>query len=95
MYSRPAYLEALEQWEKIAREAAVSRADLAYRWVKYNSPLKAEYGDALIVGARNLEQLKQTLEGANAGPLPADVVDKIDVVWNTIKHEAPLDNYHK
>lgn len=94
MYGRPAYFDALEKWGKIAEEAGISRADLAYRWVKYNSSLKPEHDDAIIVGASSLDQLKQTLQGVNAGPLSADVVKKIDQVWETIKHEAPLDNYH-
>lgn len=94
MYGRPAYFEALEQWEKIAAEAGCSRADLAYRWVKYDSPLKNELGDAIIVGASSLEQLEQTLKGVNAGPLHPEIVKKIDGVWDTIKHEAPLDNFH-
>jgi len=95
MYNKPAYLEALSQWEAIAKEAGCSKADLAYRWVKYNSPLKPEYGDAIIIGASKLEQLKQTLSGISAGPLSEDITKKIDEVWTTIEHEAPLDNYHR
>lgn len=94
MYGKPAYFDALEQWEKIANDAGCSKADLAYRWVKYNSVLKSENGDALIIGASSIDQLKQTLEGSNAGPLSPEIAKKIDGVWDTIKHEAPLDNYH-
>lgn len=95
MYSKPAYLEALEQWDAIAKEEGTSKADLAYRWVRYNSPLSPEHGDCIIVGASSMEQLKQTLEGTNAGPLSKNAVQKIDEVWKTIEHEAPLDNYHR
>ena len=93
MYAKPELLESLTEWEKIAREADISRAELAYRWVKYNSALKAENGDGIIVGVSSLKQLKQTLEGLDRGPLPAQVVEKIDALWETIKHVAPLDNY--
>ena len=79
--------------KKISNDADVPRAELAYRWVKYNSALKSEYGDGVIVGVSSLKQLKQTLEGLDHGPLPAQVVEKIDAMWETIKHEAPLDNY--
>lgn len=95
MYAKPAYLSALKHWASIAEEAGVSKAELAYRWVRFNSPLKPEQGDAIIIGGRTIEQITQTLDGLNKGPLPADVVKKIDSVWETIKHEAPLDNYHK
>lgn len=95
MYAKPAYLSALEQWESIAKDEKCSRADLAYRWVKYNSPLDQEHGDAIIIGASKIEQLKETLKSINAGPLSESAVKRIDEVWETIKHEAPLDNYHK
>lgn len=95
MYSKPAYLSALEQWEQIAKDEGVSRADLAYRWVKYNSPLKPEHGDAIIIGASSHKQLKETLDSINKGPLSDKAAKAIDGVWETIKHEAPLDNYHR
>ena len=92
-YVRPQLLDALTKWGEISAEAGISRAELAYRWVKYNSALKPEHGDALIVGASSLSQLEETLEGLKRGPLSADVVAKIDDLWETIKHVAPLDNY--
>jgi len=95
MYSKPTYLEALAEWADIAKEAGCPQADLAYRWVTFNSPLKPEHGDAIIIGARNVEQLKQTLNGLNAGPLDTKTAKRIDNVWEKIKHEAPLDNYNK
>jgi len=78
MYGKPSYLEALAEWEDAAKEAGCSRADLAYRWVKYNSPLSPEFGDAVIVGASSLEQIKQTLQGMQAGPLNQKIVAMID-----------------
>lgn len=95
MYGKPTYLEALSEWEAIAKDVGCSRAELAYRWVSYNSPLDPKYGDAIIVGASSLEQLSQTLEGLTKGPLPESASKRIDAVWEKIQHEAPLDNYHR
>ncbi|KXL45487.1 hypothetical protein M433DRAFT_58209 [Acidomyces richmondensis BFW] len=95
MYAKPAYLDALEKWEKVAKDEGVTRADLAYRWVKYHSPLKKELGDAIIIGASSTSQLKETLDTINKGPLSAKATKAIDDIWETIKHEAPLDNYHR
>ena len=95
MYGKPSYLAALSEWEQIANEVGCSRAELAYRWVSYNSPLDAKYGDAIIVGASSLQQLEQTLAGLKNGKLPESAAKKIDHVWSTIEHEAPLDNYHR
>lgn len=94
MYNKPAYLEALAQWDSIAKEAGCTKADLAYRWVKFHSALGDEHGDAIIIGSSSVRQLEQTLQGINAGSLSADAVKKIDEVWRKIEHEAPLDNYN-
>jgi aflatoxin B1 aldehyde reductase len=93
MYMRPALLNALEKWEAIANEEGASRAELAYRWVTYGSPLKKEHGDAIIVGASTTEQLEQTLAGIEKGPLSQKALDGIDKIWEEVKHEAPLDNF--
>ncbi|KAF2226544.1 aldehyde reductase [Elsinoe ampelina] len=95
MYAKPAYIKALKEWASIAEEVGISKAELAYRWVRFNSPLKPEYGDAIIIGGRTIDQVTQTLAGLNNGPLPDSALKRIDAVWDTIKHEAPLDNYHK
>ena len=93
LYMKPSYLEALAKWEAIAKEEGVARAELAYRWVRYNSPLKKEHGDAIIIGASTVEQLEQTLVGIEKGPLSKKAVEAIDQVWEEVKHEAPLDNF--
>ncbi|KAK4939964.1 hypothetical protein LTR10_019816 [Elasticomyces elasticus] len=93
MYMKESYLAALAKWEDIASEEGVSRAELAYRWVAYNSPLKD--GDGLIIGASRTEQLEQTLQGIKKGKLSDKAAKRIDEVWEGIKHEAPLDNFSK
>jgi aryl-alcohol dehydrogenase-like predicted oxidoreductase len=94
MYMKPAYLNALDEWAAAAEEEGVSKAELAYRWVSYHSPLKPGQGDAIIFGARNNEQAVQTVQGLKKGPLKESVLRKIDDVWEKIKHEAPVDNFH-
>lgn len=95
LYARPTLLDALDKWAQIADAENVSRAELAYRWVAYHSPLKPEQGDALIIGASSVEQLEQTLTGIEKGPLSDKAVKAIDQVWEQVKDEAPLDNFNK
>ncbi|KXT09460.1 hypothetical protein AC579_8672 [Pseudocercospora musae] len=78
----------------IANDEGVTKADLAYRWMRYSSPLKPEHGDAIIIGVSKVEQLKETISSINSGSLSENAVKRIDQVWETIKHEAPLDNFH-
>jgi|SRR5271154_1284220 len=93
LYAKPSLIAALEEWDAIAQEAGCSKADLAYRWVTYNSPLKPEYGDAIIIGSSSIEQAKQTLQGLGAGSLGPEVCAKIDHLWKSIEHEAGVDNF--
>ncbi|KAF2769552.1 Aldo/keto reductase [Teratosphaeria nubilosa] len=95
MYGKTAILDVLEKWEAIAKEEGVTRADLAYRWVKYHSALKKEHGDAIIVGSSGLQQLNETLESIKKGPLSEKAAKAVDALWEGIKDVAPLDNYHK
>lgn len=95
MYMKPAYLEALEKWEETAAQEGVSRAELAYRWVAANSPLKREYGDAIIVGASSVRQVDETIRGIRKGGVSEQACGKIDEIWEGIKHEAPLDNFNR
>ncbi|KAI9830358.1 MAG: hypothetical protein M1819_005739 [Sarea resinae] len=97
LYARPSLLAALADWDALATEARLSRAALAYRWVAYSSALRAEAGDAVIVGASRVAQLEETLRvlGADGGgPLDPRTVERIDRIWEAVKAEAPLDNAH-
>ena len=95
LYNRPALVKALTEWEAIAKEAGVSKAALAYRWVTFNSILKPEYGDGIILGGSRPAQLEQTLKALQDGPLKPEIAKKIDLVWDAVKHEAPIDNFTK
>lgn len=93
MYNRTKFLEALDEWAHIASEEKISKAELAYRWVAYHSELRADQGDAVCVGARNFEQLRETVRALRAGPLSDAAVKKIDGIWELVKNEAFLDNH--
>jgi aryl-alcohol dehydrogenase-like predicted oxidoreductase len=90
-FNKPCFLEALEKWAAVAEREGTTKADLAYRWVKYNSPLKPEYGDGIIVGATSLEQLEQTLAGIGKGPVSEEAAKAIEEIWEGVKSEAVLD----
>lgn len=59
--------------------------------MRYNSPLKAERGDGLIIGASSLEQLEQTLAGIGKGPVSDAAARAIDEIWESVKAESGLD----
>ena len=93
MYGKPSILAGLEQWEEIAKEAGVTKAALAYRWVACHSALRSE--DALVFGASSLGQMEETLGACEEGPLPVGIVKRVDEIWELVKDEAPIDNFHR
>jgi len=90
LYGKPSYLEALDRWGQIAKEEGCSQAELACRWVAYDSPLSKELGDGMLIGASKPSQLDQTLEGLARGPLSDKAVKEIDGIWESVKDDAPL-----
>lgn len=93
LYNRPKVLKALDLWSETAAAAGIPKAEMAYRWTAYHSALKEHLGDAMVLGASKISQLQQTVEGLGNGPLPEEVVKKIDDIWELVKDEAPTDNF--
>lgn len=85
-------MEALNTWHEIAKAEGVSGAELAFRWTAHNSILDAGKGDAVIIGASSLEQARATVAAIRRGPLSAAAQEKIQGVWESVKHDAFRDN---
>lgn len=94
LYGKESIFEAVEEWGRIAEEAGITRAALAYRWIAWHSALKAENGDAVIVGASRGSQLEETLRAVEEGPLPEGIAERAGAIWKGVEREAPVDNYH-
>lgn len=94
MYGKESLYSALDEWGKIAENAGISKAALAYRWVAFHSILKREYGDAVIVGASKVEQLEESLEAIERGPLDEWIAERASAIWGKVEEDAPLDNWN-
>ncbi|KAF7366387.1 Aldehyde reductase like protein [Mycena sanguinolenta] len=95
MYSKPSYYKALDLWAEAAEAAGCTKAELAYRWVAFDSAVDAKYGDAIIFGASKLSQISETLAWMKRGSVGEAAKAKIEEIWKVVEHEAPLDNFHK
>jgi aryl-alcohol dehydrogenase-like predicted oxidoreductase len=93
MYGKPAYLHFLDDYAKLAKESGNTQAGMAYRWVVWNSALKAELGDAVVLGASSAKQLRNTMEEIQKGPLEGWVVDRLERLWKTVENDAAQDNF--
>lgn len=93
LYNTPKLLEGLEKWDDIAKKYDIPKSHLAYRWIAFHSSLSKKDDDAIIIGGKNHEQVADTLNAFKEGALPKGAVAEIDDLWETIKDEAPVNNY--
>jgi aflatoxin B1 aldehyde reductase len=92
LYGKPSLYEGLDDWGEIARDAGISKAALAYRWVVYHSAMGE--GDGVVVGARHVGQLEETLKAIEEGPLEEGIAERASGVWEKVKRDAPRDNWN-
>jgi aflatoxin B1 aldehyde reductase len=67
----------------------VTMADAAWRWVLFHSVLDGSKGDRVLIGPSTIGQLEEYTKGVEAGPLPDELVDKLDGLWEGVKGVAP------
>ena len=79
--------DAVEDVRAIARRAGRSMVSLALNWLLHHSQ-----ADCIILGASRLEQLDENLKAAEDGPLPADVLEACDAVWERLRGVTPKYN---
>lgn len=88
-YGYPSAMAALERVRDAAERHGTTSHALALRWVLHHSALRADKGDAIIVGVRRPEQLRLTLDICEAGPLPDDLVQTMEDTWTAVRNDAP------
>ncbi|KAH7383967.1 putative aldehyde reductase [Pyrenochaeta sp. MPI-SDFR-AT-0127] len=94
LYNKPNYLDALERWGQIAAQEGISKPELAYRWVAFNSHIRADLGDAVIFGASQESHFRETVGWLRKGPVSELAAEKIDRVWDLVKKDAIWDNFN-
>jgi aflatoxin B1 aldehyde reductase len=93
MYGKDSYLNFLEGYGKLAEEAGLNRAGMAYRWVVWNSKLEVGKGDKVLLGASCPHQLDQTMIEIQKGPLEDWVVKRLGLLWESVQADAPEHNF--
>ncbi|KAJ5167360.1 uncharacterized protein N7482_006141 [Penicillium canariense] len=68
-------LDTLEPLEIAGSEACL-------RWLYHHSVLRE--GDGVILGASKIPQIMQNLTAISKGPLPTEVVQKINLLWEKL-----------
>ena len=63
--------------------------EAGYRWLVHHSRLRSNLGDGIIMGASSLSQLEQNLNVIRMNPLPSNMVEKFEYVWEKVKQDSP------
>lgn len=87
MYLKPAIEAATENALEVAAKHGVSGHAAALRWTAYHGVLDTKYNDAIIIGSSTVDQLKSNLDVIEQGPLPEDIVEAINAVYNKMGEE--------
>jgi len=93
LYHKDALFDAAKKVHNAAERAGISGHEVALRWVLHHSALRGELGDAMLISASSLTQLEENLEICKAGPLPTELVNIVENVWEPAKDSAPASSF--
>lgn len=88
-YWKRSYFNAVAYIKEAAMKHGLTTIETTYRWLAYHSMLRADRGDAILIGASKLAHLKQNMETIKAGPLPEHILDAFDRAWAICKADSP------
>lgn len=89
-YFHDHYFSALELIEPVAKKHNLTLLEIALRWVVHHSALRVKDGnDGIVIGVSSLDQLNSNLTDLEKGPLPQEVVEKLDEAWEIVKPNCP------
>lgn len=89
LYASSAVSTAVESVRALTEKHGINSHAAALRWTAFHSKLDGKYGDALIIGQSKIEQLQKTLDAIDEGPLPGDLVESINAVYDSIGDGEP------
>ncbi|EIW65256.1 Aldo/keto reductase [Trametes versicolor FP-101664 SS1] len=83
-YWKEPYSKALAAIEEVSKKHGLTLAEVALRWISHHSLLRAEHGDAVLIGASSVKHIKENLVDLEKGPLPEEVVKVLDEAWLSV-----------
>lgn len=58
-YWKEPYFKALAAIEEVSKKHGLTLAEVALRWISHHSLLRAEHGDAVLIGASSVKHIKE------------------------------------
>ncbi|KEF54456.1 uncharacterized protein A1O9_09623 [Exophiala aquamarina CBS 119918] len=92
IYGDPAVLAAVDTIKEATKKHNISGHAAALRWTAFHSVLDGKFGDGLIFAVSKMDQLHDTLDALEAGPLPDDLAQEISAIYDKLNGKGPA--YH-
>ncbi|GLA14318.1 hypothetical protein AnigIFM62618_000694 [Aspergillus niger] len=90
-YLKPAITEATDKTLEVAARYGIVGHAAALRWTSWQSVLRKEYGNSIIIGSSSFAQSESNTGTIEVGPLPEDVVAALEALYYEISDEV---HYH-
>ncbi|KKA16459.1 Oxidoreductase [Rasamsonia emersonii CBS 393.64] len=74
---------AMKKFDADVKATGLTPMEVAIRWIAHHSALKDE--DGIVIGASKAEQIRETVTMIRKGPLPAEVLEMTEELWNAVK----------
>ena len=87
-YDKPVFHSAVSRMRTLCEAHDIPIADAALRWLMHHSLLDGDQGDAVVIGPRNMQQLKQNIAACQDGPLPPELAEGLAGLFSGVKEAA-------
>ncbi|KUJ08208.1 putative aldo/keto reductase [Mollisia scopiformis] len=86
-FDKPAIHNAMIEFCKKCEAAGMTPTEVSLRWIMNHSELRD--GDAIILGATKVDQLRSNVELCRKGPLDAETLEACEELWRKVKGDMP------
>lgn len=84
-FDKPVVHEALKTFYAACEKQGLTSTEASLRWIMHHSQLGD--GDAIILGATRVDQLRGNVEACRKGPLPEEIVAAAEEMWKSVQSE--------
>lgn len=87
-YWKKSYFNEIEVLKKNCEEENISIVEAVFRWMVNHSKLNSIYGDGILIGATNINQLEENLKFIKGNPLSEKLVNTFEQLWLNTKIDS-------
>ena len=83
MFSGDQLMNAMREFDTTVKQKGLTSPEVAIRWLMHHSALTE--GDSIILGASQIQQIRNTVALTRKGPLTDDVLALTEELWDSVR----------